>query len=95
MENKIEKVLRKRDLAHVDYETQRCQRMKTHAENVALFAGDACQIPEWRPLIELTGLLHDTGKLGTENQDDFENILKLGNEVHKHGLDHSTAGGIL
>lgn len=95
MENKIEKVLRKRDLAHVDYETQRCQHMKTHAENVALFAGDACQIPEWRPLIELTGLLHDTGKLGTENQDDFENILKLGNEVHKHGIDHFTAGGIL
>ena len=23
----------------------------------------------------------------------FQNILKLGNEAHKHGLDHSTAGG--
>ena len=95
MKNKREEVLSERDLAHVDYETQRCQNMKTHAGNVALFAGEACAISELRPLIELTGLLHDAGKLGAENQDDFENILKLGNEVHKRGLDHSTAGGIL
>lgn len=41
----------------------------------------------------MLGILHDAGKLGTENQDDFKKILKLGDKVHKHGLDHSTAGG--
>ena len=40
-------------------------------------------------------MLHDVGKLGTENQDDFKNIKKFGDKVHKHGLDHSTAGGRL
>ena len=43
----------------------------------------------------VAGILHDAGKLGTKNQDDFKNILKLGDKVHKHGLDHSTAGGRL
>ncbi|NSK34843.1 CRISPR-associated endonuclease Cas3'' [Blautia schinkii] len=46
-------------------------------------------------LVELAGILHDAGKLGTKNQDDFKNIRKLGDKVHKHGLDHSTAGGRL
>ena len=43
----------------------------------------------------VAGILHDAGKLGTKNQDDFKNIRKLGDKVHKHGLDHSTAGGRL
>lgn len=34
-------------------------------------------------------------KTRAENQDDFKNILRYGNEVHKHGLDHSTVGGRL
>lgn len=81
------------DLAHVDYGTQRCQHMKEHAGNTAAFAKEVCQIPEMKGLAELVSLLHDPGKMGPENQEDFQNILKLGNEAHKHGLDHSTAGG--
>lgn len=93
MENKKEKNLEKGMLAHVDYETQRCQPMKEHADNVAEYAKNSCQIPELKPLVYSMGLLHDIGKLGTENQTDFENILQHGDQVHKHGLDHSTAGG--
>lgn len=80
-------------LAHVDYETQRIQSMQEHAGNVAFFSSNVCELPELKNLVELAGNLHDAGKLGTENQDDFKNILKLGDQVHKHGLDHSTAGG--
>ena len=82
-------------LAHVDYETQRIQSMQEHAGNVALFLSNVCELPELKNLVELAGILHDAGKLGTKNQDDFKNILKLGDKVHKHGLDHSTAGGRL
>lgn len=94
MEEKGEKA-QKRKLAHVDYESGRQQTMKAHADNVASFAEHVCTLSELKPLIKLVGLLHDAGKLGRENQEDFENILKEGDDVHKAGLDHSTAGGRL
>ena len=95
MKNKKTSILETEEckLAHVDYETKRCQSMQEHAGNVARFAKDACELPELRSIVELAGILHDAGKLGTANQDDFKNILELGDKVHKHGLDHSTAGG--
>lgn len=46
-------------------------------------------------LVSLIGVFHDVGKLGRENQEDFERILQYGDDTHKHGLDHSTAGGRL
>ena len=95
MKNKKTSILETEEckLAHVDYETKRCQSMQEHAGNVARFAKDACELPELRSIVELAGILHDAGKLGTANQNDFKNILELGDKVHKHGLDHSTAGG--
>lgn len=80
-------------LAHVNYKTQEEQSMKQHAEHVASFARNVCQLPELENLVELAGILHDAGKLGSENQEDFKKILKFGDTVHKHGMDHSTAGG--
>lgn len=80
-------------LAHVDYKTQRCQSMREHTENVANFASDMCQIDDIKNIEKVIKRLHDLGKLGLENQQDFHNILKYGEEVHKQGLDHSTAGG--
>lgn len=93
--NKGDSMEKKRDLAHVDYESQRCQPMKNHAENVASLAKSNCEISELKDLAELAGILHDAGKLGKENQKDFEKILELGDQIHKIGLDHSTAGGRL
>ena len=95
MKNKETSILETEDckLAHVDYETKRCQSMQEHAGNVARFSRDVCELPELSSIVELAGILHDAGKLGTVNQDDFKNILELGDKVHKHGLDHSTAGG--
>ena len=80
-------------LAHVDYKTKRCQSMQEHSGNVARFSRDVCELPELKSIVELAGMLHDAGKLGIVNQDDFRNILELGDKVHKHGLDHSAAGG--
>ena len=82
-------------LAHVDYKTKRVQSMKQHAENVSMFSKSICPLPELKNMAKLIGILHDAGKLGTENQNDFKNILEYGDMVHKHGLDHSTAGGRL
>lgn len=82
-------------LAHVDYKTGRCQSMKEHVENIVHFSKNICELPVLENLIILGEMLHDVGKLGTENQADLENIKKFGDEVHKHGLDHSTAGGRL
>ena len=67
MDNKKEKSLAKGMLAHVDYETQRCQSMKEHANNVAEYVKNSCQIPELKPLVYSLGLLHDVGKLGNTN----------------------------
>lgn len=92
MENKIEI---KRDLAHVDYESGRYQTMKEHSENVANYAAETCSLSELKILVSLIGVFHDVGKLGRENQEDFERILQYGDDTHKHGLDHSTAGGRL
>ena len=58
-------------LAHVDYETQRIQSMQEHAGNVVLFLSNVCELSELKNLVELAGILHDAGKLGTKNQDDF------------------------
>ena len=92
MENKIEI---KRDLAHVDYESGRYQTMEEHSENVANYAAETCSLSELKILVSLIGVFHDAGKLGRENQEDFERILQYGDDTHKHGLDHSTAGGRL
>lgn len=92
MENKIEI---KRDLAHVDYESGRYQTMKEHSENVANYVAETCSLSELKILVSLIGVFHDVGKLGRENQEDFERILQYGDDTHKHGLDHSTAGGRL
>ena len=92
MGNKIEI---KRDLAHVDYESGRYQTMKEHSENVANYAAETCSLSELKILVSLIGVFHDVGKLGRENQEDFERILQYGDDTHKHGLDHSTAGGRL
>ena len=80
-------------LAHVDHKSQRCQFMQEHSGNVACFSSRICELPELKSIVELAGFLHDAGKLGTENQADFRNILARGDEAHQYGLDHSTAGG--
>ena len=91
--DKEKNILVKEKLAHVDYMTKRCQSMREHIENVALFSQEICALSELKELVGLAALLHDAGKLASENQEDFENILEHGNEVHEQGLDHSTAGG--
>ena len=78
-----------KDIIYLD----QVQSMKQHAENVSMFSKSICPLPELKNMAELIGILHDAGKLGTENQNDFKNILEYGDMVHKHGLDHSTAGG--
>ena len=80
-------------LAHVDHKSQRYQSMQEHSGNVACISSRICELPELKSIVELAGFLHDAGKLGTENQADFRNILARGDEVHQYGLDHSTAGG--
>lgn len=93
MENKNSVIQIEQGLAHVDYKSGKYQAMKVHADNVALLAEESCSLPELKDLVKLIGILHDAGKLGQVNQEDLKNILKQGDEVHKHGLDHSTAGG--
>lgn len=95
MENKNNVIQMEQSLAHVDYKSGKYQLMKTHADNVALLAEESCSLPELKDLVKLIGIFHDVGKLGQVNQEDLKNILKHGDEVHKHGLDHSTAGGRL
>lgn len=53
MKNKKTSILETEEckLAHVDYETKRCQSMQEHAGNVARFAKDACELPELRSII--------------------------------------------
>lgn len=80
MENKIEI---KRDLAHVDYESGRYQTMKEHSENVANYVAETCSLSELKILVSLIGVFHDVGKLGRENQEDFERILQYGDDTHK------------
>lgn len=76
-----------------NYETGRKQCLEEHLKNVAEFAEKICPLPELKNLSYLGGILHDAGKAGQENQDDFRAILKYGEKAHKHNLDHSTAGG--
>lgn len=85
--------LKEEYLAHVIYETGRKQLLEEHLKSVAEFAGKICPLPELKNLSYLMGILHDIGKAGTENQDDFKAILRYGENAHKHNLDHSTAGG--
>lgn len=80
-------------LAHVDWSSGRRQSMKEHSDNVAFLASEMCMLPELRDFAWMVGKLHDAGKLGSENQQDFENILLHGDGVHRNDLDHSTAGG--
>lgn len=79
--------------AHVDYESGRVQPAEEHYCNVARFCEKSCSIQELRSISVVAGLLHDVGKLSDEIQTDYQNILQYGDEAHKHGLDHSTAGG--
>lgn len=53
MKNKKTSILETEEckLAHVDYETKRCQSMQEHAGNVARFAKDACELPELRSIV--------------------------------------------
>lgn len=85
--------LKEEYMAHVIYETGRKQLLEEHLKNVAEFAGKICPLPELKNLSYLMGILHDIGKAGTENQDDFNAILRYGESAHKHNLNHSTAGG--
>jgi len=88
MKNKETSILEIEDckLAHVDYETKRCQSMQEHAGNVAHFSRDVCELPELSSIVELAGILHDAGKLGTVNQDDFKNNkLKDGQTLNAAG----------
>ena len=82
-------------LAHVDYETKRSQSVKEHFENVAEFSEKICTLTELKNIAYLTAVLHDAGKLSNEIQCDFKNIMSFGDRVHKHDMDHSTAGGRL
>lgn len=92
--NKKEKITETEQyLAHVVYKTGRKQFLGEHLGNVAEFAEQICTLSELKNISYLEAVLHDAGKLGLENQDDFEAILQYGEEVHKHNLDHSTAGG--
>lgn len=60
------------NLAHVDCETQRCQSMREHSENVAQFSGNVCELSKLKNIVKLARILHDVGKLGKENQNDFK-----------------------
>lgn len=80
-------------LGHVDYKTQRKEPLKVHFNDVAKFSLDICPLPELNGIVELIGCLHDAGKLGTKNQEDFRAILEYGDKAHSNNLDHSTAGG--
>ena len=55
MKNKETIILETEDckLAHVDYETKRCQSMQEHAGNVARFSRDVCELPELSSIVEL------------------------------------------
>ena len=64
------------NLAHVDYESGRCQSMKEHLENVAFMAENSCSLEELKPLIAIIGILHDIGKFGRENQEDFKSNIQ-------------------
>lgn len=80
-------------MAHVVYETGRKQSFEDHRDNVAEFAGKICPLSELKNISYIQNFLHDAGKLSPEIQNDFEKILKYGDAVHRHDLDHSTAGG--
>lgn len=80
-------------LGHVVYETGRRQSLKEHLDHVVKFSESICPFTELKNIAGLNGLYHDVGKLGEENQQDFEAILKYGEGVHKRNLDHTTAGG--
>lgn len=82
-------------LAHVVYETGRKQSLREHLKNVAEFAEEICPLPELEVISYLCGILHDIGKAGVENQEDFQAILKYGEGAHRYNLDHSTAGGCM
>lgn len=93
METKEESTGKDCYVAHVDYATQRQQSAREHLQNVADFAKSICPLPGLEAMIELIAVLHDAGKLAEENQQDFHNILKSGDQAHRHDLDHSTGGG--
>ena len=82
-------------LAHVNYENKSIQPIKEHLDNTAEFALKICKLQELRNIIEITARLHDMGKLGDPFQNDMRNVLEYGNDAHKSGIDHSTAGGRL
>lgn len=80
-------------LAHVVFEEQRTQSLKEHLKNVTELSELLCPIPEWRSILRIIGMGHDAGKSEEKIQENFRNILAHGNQVHQHGMDHSTAGG--
>jgi CRISPR-associated endonuclease/helicase Cas3 len=60
------------NLAHVDYESGRCQSMKEHLENVAFMAENSCSLEELKPLIAIIGILHDIGKIWKRESGRFQ-----------------------
>ena len=53
--DKEKNILVKEKLAHVDYMTKRCQSMREHIENVALFSQEICALSELKELVGLSG----------------------------------------
>ena len=82
-------------LAHVDYKNQRTQSIKEHLDNTTEFAKSICPLSNLKNIIEAECELHDVGKLRGKFQTDMLDVLKLGDDAHKGGIDHSTAGGRL
>ena len=73
MKNKETSILETEDckLAHVDYETKRCQSMQEHAGNVARFSRDVCELPELSSIVELAGIICSARKTCTVKQEGF------------------------
>ncbi len=82
-------------LAHVDYKNQSTQSVKEHLDNTTEFAKSICPLSNLKNIIEAECELHDVGKLRGKFQTDMLDVLRLGDDAHKGGIDHSTAGGRL
>ena len=94
MEENLNNTLKETEfLAHVQFEPQKRQKIEEHLNNTAEFSQKICPVEELRTIAWLTMLFHDAGKLSDEIQEDYRRILKYGEDVHKHNMDHSTAGG--
>lgn len=71
-------------LAHVNYKTQTCQSMRTHIENIVNFYEEICKIDDIKNIRNITARFHDIGKLGKDNQEDFNNIVDIETRPYSH-----------